>query len=358
MCARPMYRDIQSGECERVTGSESDGIWLRFLSGPEVDSLGITRTEIVDAAETAVRDHGEGAVVFEPRTHLVPDNGGIGHFNVLRGHLSRLGDSGISGVKVVGDFVPNYTRGLPSELALVTLYDPTTGAPLAILDATMITAARTGAMTAVGARHLARRDSKILGHVGARGTAWWNITMLDDLLDLDEIRVTSRRPESREKFAEELSAELSTPVRVVATAEEAFDGADILVEATRLTEPTPLLRTAAVRPGAFVVPYGTVSAVELDLLDVMDKVVIDDWREARSGRFGSLRRHVDTGRLSQETLYAELGQIVSGQKPGREKDDERILLWHRGLSILDIAVAHLILRRAEAADVGTMLRFH
>ena len=80
---------------------------------------------------------------------------------------------------------------------------------------------------------------------------------------------------------------------MTATAEEVFDGADILVEASRLTEPEPLLRTAAVKPGAFVVPYGTVSAVELDLLDVMDKVVVDDWREAQSGRFGALRRHVD-----------------------------------------------------------------
>jgi alanine dehydrogenase len=112
-----------------------------------------------------------------------------------------------------------------------------------------------------------------------------------------------------------------------------------------------------VRPGAFVVPYGTISAVEIDLLDVMDKVLVDDWREAQSGRFGALRAHVDSGRLSAESLYAELGQVVSGAKAGRESADERILLWHRGLSVLDVAVAHLILRRAEAADVGTMVRY-
>ncbi|HEY4569881.1 MAG TPA: ornithine cyclodeaminase family protein, partial [Kribbella sp.] len=127
---------------------------------------------------------------------------------------------------------------------------------------------------------------------------------------------------------------------------------------TRLTEPEPLLRTAAIKPGTLTVPYGTVSAVELDLLDVMDKVVVDDWREAQSGRFGSLRRHVDTGRLSPETLYAEIGEIVAGRRPGRENDAERNLFWHRGLSLLDVAIAHLILRRAEAADLGTMLRFH
>ena len=154
--------------------------------------------------------------------------------------------------------------------------------------------------------------------------------------------------QSREAFARELAPVCRARVRVAATADEAFDGADILVEASRLTEPEPLLRTAVVKPGAFVVPYGTVSAVELDLLDVMDKVVVDDWREAQSGRFGALRRHVDTGRLSAASLHAELGQIVTGRRPGRERDDERILLWHRGLAILDIAVGLAILRRAEA----------
>src|SRR5258708_39397506 len=146
-------------------------------------------------------------------------------------------------------------------------------------------------------------------------------------------------------------------VRVTATTGEAFDGADILVEASRLTEPEPLLRPSAVRPGAFVVPYGTVSAVELDLLDVMDKVVVDDWREAQSGRFGALRRHVDSGRLSPESLHAELGQIVAGQRPGRERPDERILLWHRRLSILDLAAGALLLRRAPDARPGPMLRY-
>ena len=144
------------------------GLWIRFLSGPDIDSLGLSNTEIVDAVEGAVRAHGGGRVVVEPRVHLVPDNNGAGHFNVLRGHLSA---PGVSGIKVVGDFVANYAVGLPSELGLLTLYDPATGVPLSIMDATMITARRTGAMTAVGARYLARRDSRVLGHVGARGTA-------------------------------------------------------------------------------------------------------------------------------------------------------------------------------------------
>jgi len=357
-----------------VPGRPAGELWLRFLSGPDIDSLGLSSAEIVAAVEEAVRAHGDGRAVVEPRVHLVPDNDGAGHFNVLRGHLpvpggpaaglappglptAGLAPPGVSGVKVVGDFVANYAAGLPSELGLLTLYDPQTGVPLSIMDATLITACRTGAMTAVGARYLARPDSRVLGHVGARGTAFWNIVLLDELFDLDEIRITSRRPESREAFAEQLAAVTGTRIRVTASAEETFDGADICVEASRLTEPEPLLRTASVKPGAFVVPYGTISAVELDLLDVMDKVVVDDWREAQSGRFGALRRHVDTGRLSAASLHAELGQIVAGHRPGRERDDERILLWHRGLAILDIAVGLAILRRAEQQDIGTMLRY-
>ena len=337
-------------------GSAGPGgsLWLRFLSGPDIDALAISNGEVVAAVEEAVRAHGDGRVVIEPRVHLVPDDSGAGHFNVLRGHLSV---PGVSGVKVVGDFVSNYAAGLPSELGLLTLYDPGTGIPLSIMDATLITARRTGAMTAVGARYLARPDARVLGHIGARGTAFWNVVMLDEMFDLDEIRVTSRRPESREAFAEQLAAVTRARVRVTATASEAVDGADIVVEASRLTKPEPLLRTALVKPGAFVVPYGTISAVELDLLDVMDKVVVDDWREAQSGRFGALRPHVDSGRLSAESLYAELGQIVTGQRPGREHGDERILLWHRGLAILDIAVGIAILRRAEQEGVGTMLRY-
>ena len=330
-------------------------IRLRFISGPDIERLGVTRAEVVGAVEGALKAQGNGDVVLEPRVHLAPPNEGRGHFNILRGHL---GPQQVSGVKVVGDFVDNYRRGLPSELALVTLYDPATGVPLAIVDATMITDARTGAVTALGARHLARPDSRILGHVGARGTAWWNVTMLDDLFGFEEIRVTSLRPQSREAFARRLTQELGKPVRAVATPEEALVGADIMVEASRLTVPTVLLRTEWVAPGTLVVPYGTVSAVELSLTNVMDKIVVDDWGQATVGPFGALLPHVVAGKLTRDRVHAELGQIVAGHRPGRERPDERILFWHRGLATTDLAVSHLIWRRAEAENVGTVLTYH
>lgn len=333
-----------------------DPIWLRFVSGPDIEAIGLTAAEIVAAVEDVVAAHGRGETVFEPRVHLVPGTDGRGHFNVLRGHVASLGDHGVSGVKVVGDFVDNHTRGLPSELALLTLYDPATGVPVAILDATLITEVRTGAMTAVGARHLARPDARVLGHAGARGTAFSNVVMLDAAFDLTEIRVTSRRPESREAFAEQLRAATDTPVVVTATVADAFEGADIAVEATRLVEPAPLVTRDLLAPGSLLVPYGTVSALAPDLLDDVDKVVVDDWREAQAGEFGALRPHLRSGALTREGLHAELGEVVTGARPGRERPDERILFWHRGLSILDVAVGHLLLRRAEEAGLGTMVR--
>jgi len=330
-------------------------IALRFVSGPDIERLKLTRAEIFAAVEGAVKAQGNGEVVLEPRVHLIPPNGGRGHFNILRAHL---GPQAVSGVKVVGDFVDNQRHNLPSELALITLFDPMTGAPLAIVDGTMVTDARTGALTALGARHLARTDSRILGHVGARGTAWWNVTMLDDLFHFTDIRVTSLRAGSREEFAQRLRRELGDRVRAAATPEEALKGADIMVEASRLTAPTVLLRTEWVVPGTLVVPYGTISAVELSLTAVMDKIVVDDWGQASVGPFGALRPHVAAGLLTRERVHAELGQIVAGHRPGRERPEERILFWHRGLATTDLAVAHLIWQRAEAQNVGTVLPYH
>jgi ornithine cyclodeaminase len=328
---------------------------LRFISGPDVAQLGLTRAQIFEVVTEAVRAQGNGEVILEPRVHLTPPNGGRGHFNILRAHLET---AHVSGVKVVGDFVDNHQRHLPSELALITLYDPDTGVPLAIVDGTMITAARTGAVTALGAKHLAKAGTRILGHLGARGTAWWNVTMLDDLFDFAEIRVTSARPESREAFARDLSKELHKQVRAVSTPQEALEGADIMVEATRLVAPTVLLRTEWVTPGTLVIPYGTISAVELSLTEVMDKIVVDDWGQATVGPFGALRAHVDTGLLTKDRVHAELGQIVAGHRSGRERQEERILFWHRGLATTDLAVAHLVWRRAEALGLGTLLTYH
>src|SRR3546814_18269672 len=127
--------------------------------------------------------------------------------------------------------------------------------PVALLDATAITAKRTGAVTALGAKYLARKDSRVLGHIGARGTAYWNVCLLNHLFPLDEIRVHSRRPETREPFAARLSQDLGRAVRAVETWQDGLEGADLPGAASRPEAPTPHFKTAWVKPGNFVVPY-------------------------------------------------------------------------------------------------------
>jgi ornithine cyclodeaminase len=330
-------------------------IHITYLNGPDVALLALTDDEILASVESALAAQGRKQTVIEPRVHLVPESSAKGHFNILRGVVKPLG---VAGVKVVGDFVNNYLRGLPSEMALLNLFDPETGVPIAVIDATAITDMRTGAMTALGGRYLARKSSKVLAHIGARGTAYWNVRLLDRIFAFDEIRVHSRRPESRQAFADRLARDLGKAVRVTEDWESCVRGADIVVEASRLPSPQPLLKTQWIQKGTLVVPYGTMSAVELSLTDIMDKMVVDDWGQCRKGLpFGALRQHVDADRLTENNLHAELGQIVAGLKPGRERDDETILFWHRGLSITDIALGHALLQKAKRGSVGQQLRF-
>lgn len=329
-------------------------ITIRYLSGHDVAALELANDEILDAVEQALRAQGEGRTVIEPRMHLVADPDCGGHFNVLRGYI---GPGNNAGVKVVGDFHGNYRLGLPSEFGLLNLFDGRTGQPRAILDATGITEMRTGAVTAIGAKYLAPPRPRVLGHIGARGTAYWNVRLLDHLFDFEEIRVHSRRAGSREAFGERLAADLGKPVRVVDNWRDCLESADILVEASRLEQPEPLLRTRWIRPGALVIPYGTMSTVEDDITDIMHKIVVDDWGQCTVGPFGCLRRHVDSGRITRASIHGELGEICAGRIAGREHDDETCLLWHRGLSTSDIALGVAMLDKAERLGLGMELPY-
>jgi alanine dehydrogenase len=329
-------------------------IYIWYLNRLDIEELAISDDEILEAIESSLASQGRGEAAIEPRVHLEPGVSN-GHFNVLRGALKDPINS--AGVKIVGDFVDNYKIGLPSELAVLALLDPSNGTPKAILDASGITDMRTGAVTAIGAKYLANTNSKVLAHIGARGTAYWNVRLLDKLFNFDEIRVHSRRKESRDGFAERLSRDLGKSVVATEDWQSCVEGADIVVEASRLNEPAPMLRTSWIKPGAFVVPYGTMSAVEISLTDIMSKMVVDDWGQCKGGKFGSLRAHVQAGKLSEKTLHAELGQIVAGLTPGRESPTETNLFWHRGLSLSDIALGHALVQKAERLKIGQRLRF-
>jgi alanine dehydrogenase len=330
-------------------------IHIHYLSAIDVSSLALTDDEILGAIESSLAAQGRGETVIEPRVHLVPNASGQGHFNVLRGAFRA--PVNLAGVKVISDYVNNYEQGLPSEVGLLILMDPDNGTPKAIIDGSHLTDMRTGAVTAIGAKHLARKASRILGHIGARGTAYWNVRLLDRVFHFDEIRVHSRRPESRDAFAARLAEDLGKPVTVTTDWRSCVSGADIVVEASRLPAPAPLLKTEWIKRSALVVPYGTMSAVELSLTDIMSKMIVDDWGQCKGGQFGALRAHVEAGALSAATLHAELGEIVAGKKPGREDDDETILFWHRGLSLSDIALGAAMLEKAKQLGVGQRLRY-
>jgi ornithine cyclodeaminase len=309
------------------TAAPADAIYVDYLSGPDVAALALADDEIVAAVEAGLAAQGRGETVIEPRMHLEPRAGVEGHFNVLRGYIAPLA---LAGVKVVGDFVDNWRQNLPSEMGLLTLFDPRTGRPVAIVDAAGLTDMRTGAVTAIGARHLARRSARVLGHIrAARPTGTCACSRGCSTSTRSGCIRAGRTAAPRSPNGS--PATWAAPSSRHPTKESYVRDADIVVEASRLSRPEPLLRTEWIKRGALVVPYGTMSAVELSLTDIMSKVVVDDWGQCRAGQFGSLRAHVDAGKLSEATLYAELGQIVAGSKPGRERDDETILLWHRGL---------------------------
>jgi len=319
-----------------------------------VAALALTNDEILHAIETSLRAQGDGDTVIEPRMHLVPNADFGGHFNVLRGYIAA---GNTAGVKIVGDYHENYKHGLPSEFGLLNLFDGRTGQPRAVIDATGITEMRTGAVTAIGASYLAGSNPRVLGHIGARGTAYWNVRLLDHLFDFEEIRIHSRRPESRAAFAARLEADLGKPVVVTKDWQSCLQGADILVEASRLTQPEPLFKTGWIKPGALVIPYGTMSTVEDDITDIMDKIVVDDWGQCLIGPFGCLRRQVDSGRITRESIHGELGEICAGRIPARENDAETCLFWHRGLPTSDIALGIALLEKADKLGIGQTLPY-
>jgi ornithine cyclodeaminase len=327
---------------------------LLFLSKEDIDVLHLGLREVIDAIEAGLKAHGERRVIMPSKDHLVldwPER----LFNILKGYVEPIN---VAGVKVIGDFQGNYRRNLPSELALLTLYQPDTGAPLAIMDATVITWMRTGAVSAVGAKVLANQSPRVLGHIGARGTARYNVPMLDLLFDFEEIRVTSKRPESRNRFADEMSDLLGKPVRALGTTEETVRDADIIIDASRLLEPQLLVQEAWVKPGALIQPYGAVLSVDPTLPFAVDKMVVDDWNQCQRSEYGQFAQMVQAGELRAEHIYGEIGEIVADRKPGRTSQQERILFWHKGFAVSDIVLGHLAYQRAREMGVGTRLEYY
>ncbi len=329
------------------------GIDILFLSRQDLDALDLGLQEVIDAVEAGLEAHGRKKVIMPSKDHLVLDFPER-LFNILKGYV---GPANVAGVKVIGDFAKNYEHGAPSEFAVLTLYRPETGAPFAVINATSTTWMRTGAVTAVGAKYLAPDKPRVLGHIGARGTAWYNVAMLDHLFDFEEIRVTSKRPASRERFADEMSRRLGKTIVVKETAEATVRDADIIIDASRLLEPEVLVADAWVKPGAHLQAYGAVLSVERTLPFTVDKLVVDDWNQCKQSPYGQFAGLVQAGELRDEHVHGEIGEIVAGLRPGRESPAERILFWHKGFAISDIMIGDLAYRKAVEKGVGTRVPY-
>lgn len=325
-----------------------------LLSKEDIDALELDLQEVMDAIEQGLKAHGQGKVIMPSKDHLALDYPAK-LFNILKGYVEPVN---VAGVKVIGDFHGNYAYDLPSELAIITLYRPETGAPFAIIDGTLLTWLRTGAVTAVGAKYLAAGKPRVLGHIGARGTAWYNVAMLDLLFDFEEIRVTSRRPESRARFAAEMSERLGKKVLVKETTEATVREADIIIDASRLLEHQVLVKDEWVKPGALIQPYGAVLSVAPSLPFTVDKMVVDDWNQCQKSQYGQFAGLIQAGELRDEHIYGEIGEVVAGLKPGRESPAERILFWHKGFAVSDIMLGHLAYRKAKEKGIGTTWTYY
>ena len=356
--ARALHPDIGfryiSRPAKRAGTAKMAGIEVLFLSKEDVDRVDLGLQEIMDAVEAGLRAHGEKNVVMPSKAHL-PLDFPEKIFNILPGYA---GPVDACGVKVLGDFHKNYEHGVPSEISTLLLMRPDTGAPYAIINSTAITWMRTGAVTAVGAKYLARHRPRVLANIGARGSSWYNVAMLDLLFDFEEIRVTSRRPESRERFGAVMSERLGKTVLVKDNAAETVRDADIIVDASRLMEHEVLVPDSAVRPGALLQPYGAVLSVEPSLPYSADKFIVDDWNQCVKSGYGQFADLINAGDLRAEHLYAEIGEVVAGIKPGRENESERIVFWHKGYAISDIMVGHLVYEKAMAQGIGTLLPYY
>lgn len=325
---------------------------MRILTRAEVASLMPGALELIGIAEKGLAAHGKREVVLPPKSHIEIDDRVNGHFNVLPGWAGDGID--LAGVKVISDYVDNWRHGLPSEIGVLALMDPATGMPLALMDATLITAARTGAVTGAGARCLAPPGAKVLAHIGARGSAIHNIAALAALHQAEEVRICSKRPETREKLAALARERLGLKAVALDSIEEAVKGADIVVEATRLEKPQVLIEDKWLKPGCLLVTYGWKMAADPATVMRASKIVVDDWAQCCKG--GALHPMIEDGRLTRARVHAEVGEIIAGLKPGRERADETIIFWHRGFAISDIVLGKYLLEQAQAKGVGLTLQ--
>jgi ornithine cyclodeaminase/alanine dehydrogenase-like protein (mu-crystallin family) len=317
---------------------------ILYLSKADIISLDVKIEAIIAAVELMFREKGEGRYEMPPKPGIHPRPDSFIH--AMPAFIPSLESAGI---KWVSGFPANVPKGLPYISGLIVLNDPETGLPLAVMDCTWITAKRTGAATAVAAKYLARPDSRTLGILGCGVQGRSNLEALKALFPLERVLAYDTSPAASRLYADETAPKFGLEVVPVGKPQEAVSGCDIVVTAG------PILRIphATIKPGwlgsgsfAALVDYD--SYWDPLALREVDKLCTDD--------IPQLEYHKTVGYFQNiPPIYADLGELASGRKRGRESNTERTMTCNLGLALDDMATAPLVYRTALKRGVGTWL---
>jgi ornithine cyclodeaminase/alanine dehydrogenase len=318
---------------------------LLYLSQADVVAVGISMSEIITALETAFRAKGEGRTEMPPKPGVHPGGGN----NFIHAMPAYIQDLKSAGLKWVSGYPENYKRGLPYITGLLIYNDVENGLPLAVMDCVWITAKRTGAASAVAARRLARPESSVMGMLGCGVQGQSHAEAFTETFPLKKIIAYDKDPESARRYAAAMTRQLKLEVVAVKTPREAVSGCDIVATAG------PILK----------VPHATIQADWLDEGAFASLVDYDSYwsREAlaQAAKFCTddipqLKLYQSMGYFQNiPPIHADLGELVTGKKQGRENSRERTMTANLGLAIDDMAVAPLIFARAKEKGIGTWL---
>jgi ornithine cyclodeaminase/alanine dehydrogenase len=322
-----------------------DGQQLLYLSQSDVVATGLTMAEIIELLETAFREKGRGRVEMPPKPGIHPGEGD----NFIHAMPAYIPAMNSAGIKWVSGFPENYKRDLPYITGLLILNDPETGVPIAVMDCVWITAMRTAAASAVAARRLARPDSSVLGILGCGVQGRTNTEALNVLFPLERVMAYDVKPQAVQDFAEEISSRFGLEVVPVESPREAVTGCDMVVTAGPILKvPHATIQAGWLDAGAFASLVDFDSYWHPDALQEADRFCTDDVPQLEHYRSVGYFQGIPP-------IYADLGQLVTGEKPGRETPTERTMACNLGLAMDDMAVAPTIYRRAVEQEIGTWL---
>jgi ornithine cyclodeaminase/alanine dehydrogenase-like protein (mu-crystallin family) len=324
-----------------------------ILSRSAIEPL-LSPPDIVDALGAAFRRHAEGRTAVPPRTVMPVGDRGL----LLVMPAAAPGapaEAGGLGAKLVTFYPDNRARGHPTHLASYLLLDHATGAPLALLEATLLTGLRTGGTSALAARHLARPDSRTLVCFGASVQARHQVRALAGVLPIERVIVVGRDPDRARAFAEWIGAELGLAAELARDAATAVRRADVVTCAT--TSPTPVLSGADLRPGTHVDAIGAFRPTtrELDTEAICRARVTVETYAGVLEEAGDLVIPLREGAIRREDLAGELAEVVAGSRQGRRSADDITVFKSVGFALEDLAIASLAYNRAMAAGAGTQV---